>query len=192
VDFADLAPSVAVDVTGCPTFTIEEALREAAIDFCERGHAYVHEMDEVPAEEELLLELPSRTRLVDVLYVTSDREPLDPIHRSDLRGFARGYTRISDRALRLHGVSGSTISVRLAVAPLPTATSIPDEIGYRWHRAFVAGAKHRLMIKPGLPWSNPALAEFYRNEFEVELNRAMLRASQDGVLAKRRVRMRSP
>lgn len=188
MEFAELVAQVALDVQGCPTFTIEEALRAATVEFCDRTHAWVDELDGFVSGDEVSLDLPAQSRLVNIIRLVVDGVPVAGIPRDLMPGMTNGFTRVSDTELRLHGRTGETVTALAALAPTWDAESVPDEFAARYRQAMVVGAKMRLLMVPGLVWSNPQLAGANRALFNREINQARLRASQDDVMAVRFVR----
>lgn len=198
--YSTLVPEVLPEVVGCPDVTIERALRDAAVELCTRGYAWVVEQgaDTIAVDDdEFLLELPSRTRLVGVLSIKAGATELIAATREDLdatpvdwRSSAGnwGYTWSSGGAVRLVGVpdeARTSVWARFAVAPTLESTEIPDELGNRWYQALVAGAKSRLMLMQGTPWWNPELAAIHLSTFMRGVREARLFFAQDGVNAQR-------
>ena len=194
MDFADLVPLVLPDVAGCPSTTIERALRDAAETLCERAGVWVHQMDPVtPASDGVIdLELPAGSRLATVLSVVADGRQLTGIHRDDADAMpsAVGYVRLSADQLQVVNLTPATVSVRVAVVPDMDAESIPDEVGRVWWMSLVNGAKAELLMIQNVVWSNPQLADYYRRVFSSDLLRASVSSSKDGGSAARRVRPR--
>jgi hypothetical protein len=61
---------------------------------------------------------------------------------------------------------------KVAVSPAQDATGIDDAIWQTWYGEIAAGAKHRLMRMPEMPWTNPGLSVFYRDVFESAISAA--------------------
>lgn len=194
MDFADLVPMVLPDVAGCPSTTIERALRDAATTLCERAGVWVYQMDPVqPASDGVVdLELPTGSRLVTVLSVVADGRSLIGVHRDDADRSPRaiGYARINSEQLQVLNTTPTSVTVRIAVAPDMEAESIPDEVGRLWWTAMVNGAKASLLMIQNVVWSNPQLADYYRRLFASDLVRAAVYTSKDGGSAARRVQPR--
>lgn len=206
MNYSDLVSDVMPEVMGCPEPTIERAIRDSVIDFCERGMAYRVENDPValPANvSEVDLEIPTRTRLVRVLKVRHGSKPLDPRTRDDLdadgdwtdiKGAPTHYTFVSETAIRVvpypNQSTTDKLHIRFAVAPTRASVAFPDEIGEKYYEIICAGAKARLMRMPSQAWSNTNMAAAYTQIFEKGVNKAKLEANNDKIRAERQVRMR--
>ncbi|MGZ4968034.1 MAG: hypothetical protein ACXV8O_01345 [Methylobacter sp.] len=64
------------------------------------------------------------------------------------------------------------LSISLVLIPNRSSETIDNEFGNRWFDELVAGAKYLLMVMPDAEWTNPKLAEFYHNKFEVGIEEA--------------------
>ena len=77
---------------------------------------------------------------------------------------------------RPDAVNGATIVVQATWAPGFGSTTIPDDMGRRFYRELVAGAKAILMMMPDRKWTNPQLGAMARNEFEAGVAEARIKA----------------
>ncbi len=205
--YSDFLPEVLPEVAGCPDITVERAVRDAVIEFCDKALVYTIDQDPVVVSvglSEIDLEIPTGTRLVQVLRAQIGRVRLDRVTRDDLynsgrdwkteRGRPLAITYETDRSIRLVPIPDERLSdslyVRFAVTPTMASTSVPDAIGERYFREIAFGAKSLLFIMPGQPWSNPQLAGACRAVFDRGMRDAMLDAQQDGVAARKQVRIR--
>lgn len=205
--YADLVPEVLPDVLGCPDFAIERAIRDSAVEFFDSSLAYTVEQDPQPVYAGLDvvdLDIPTGTRLVQLLRAQIGRRSLERISRDDLYSSGRNWktesglpvavTFDSETAVRLLPTADQSLSdslyLRFAVTPKRTSTSIPDELGERYFREIVFGAKAVLMMSPGQVWSNPQLGLDCRAMFERGMREAKLTVAQDGIAGQRQVRIR--
>lgn len=204
--YSSLTSEVLPDVMGCPDVTIERAIRDACIELCAKGSAYVVQLDPikvVAGVSEIDLELPTATRLVSVIRAQLGSQTLSPRSRDDLdrssrdwrqeSGMPREIAYESSTSIRLVPEPDQTLSsllyIRVAVAPTKASTSIPDEIGERFYKEICAGAKANLMLMPGMPWTNPVLSQAHRALFDRALKESKVWRSMDSVGAERRVRL---
>jgi hypothetical protein len=205
--YSALVTEILPEVLGCPDFTIERAVRDAAVEFCETTLAYTVDQDPtpvIPNVAEVDLDIPRDTRLVQVLRAQIGRVPLERISRDDLfnsgrdwkndKGRPQAITFETERSVRLVPTPDQRLAeplfLRFAVAPTMASSSIPDAIGERYFRDLVYGAKAKLLMMAEQPWANPPLANLCRSLFERGMREATLTVSQDGVAATKRVRMR--
>jgi hypothetical protein len=205
--YSALVTEILPDVLGCPDFTIERAVRDACVEFCDTALVYTVDQDPVRIIAniaEVDLEIPTGTRLVQVLRAQIGRLPLERISRDDLfnsgrdwkkeKGRPQAITFESERSVRLVPIPSERLAdplhIRFAVAPTMASTSVPDSVGERYFRDLVYGAKSILLNMPGQPWTNPPLATLCRSLFERGMREAALTTSQDGVTGTKRVKMR--
>lgn len=207
MNYSDLVSDIMPEVLGCPSVTIQRAVRDSVIDFFERSLAYKVENDpaKLPSNvQEIDLELPTKTRLIKVLTVRYGGAELQPLTREDmdrlgvdwttLTGTPKGYTFSTPTSIRLVPYpttsSNDKAYVRFAVAPTRVGTSLPDELGERYYETICAGAKFRLMRMPRMAWTDANLSAFNGTLFEKGINKARLDSAHDNVRAVRRVVMR--
>jgi hypothetical protein len=87
MNISELANVVAAETLGAPSFTVEAAVRDAAIEFFTKTLQYQVEQDAspVPANtSEIDLDLPSSTTLAMILTMQLNGLPLKPITRDEL------------------------------------------------------------------------------------------------------------
>ena len=204
--YSDLTSETLPEVPGCPDMTIERAVRDAVIEFCDTTLCYSVDQDPVSVYaglSEVDLELPSGTRLVQVLRAKLGQNKLDRKSRDDLfstnvawqtlTGTPSVITYSSETAVRLVPIASAALTeqlyIRFAVTPTRASTAVADSIGERYFKEFTHGAKASLLQMPGQPWSNPQLSVAYRMQFERDMREAKLTASQDAVSGTKRFRI---
>jgi hypothetical protein len=204
--YSDITSETLPEVPGCPDITIERAIRDAVIEFCDSTLCYTVDQDPVSVYaglSEVDLELPSGTRLVQFIRAQIGRDRLARKSRDDL--FATGaawqtmtgrpsaVTYASETSIRLVPIADTALTeqlyIRFAVAPTRSSTAVVDAIGERYFKEFTHGAKAMLLQMPGQPWSNPQLSVMYRMQFERGIREAKLTASQDAVSGSKRFRI---
>ena len=80
--YSSLVKEVLPYVPLCPDSLVEQNLRSATIEFCERSKAYILDMDPfntISGVYEYDFEIPSGTEVHQVLYMTYDGRDMDPI-----------------------------------------------------------------------------------------------------------------
>ena len=86
----------------------------------------------------------------------------------------------------------SAVTMRAALVPLRTMTEVPDFLYEIWGEIISFGAKARLMLVPGKPYSNTESANFNQTRFMIGLNDARQRASRGNVRSDLQVKLRKP
>jgi hypothetical protein len=204
--YSDITSETLPEVPGCPDMTIERAVRDAVIEFCDTTLCYSVDQDPVSVYaglSEVDLELPSATRLVQVIRAQLGQTSLGRKSRDDLfaanvswqtmTGRPSVITYASETSVRLVPIASQTqadqLYIRFAVAPTRASTAVADFVGERYFKEFTHGAKAMLLQMPGQPWSNPQLSAAYRAQFERDMREARLTVSQDAVAGTKRFRI---
>ncbi len=170
-------PDVLVYVPGCPDPLLDQALRDAAIEFFQRTRTWVQWLDPVVATAALRqyeLDLPTGAEVVRIEQATRNGRPLE------VQGFrslpadptlATGDDMALVSADRVEIVltqaaaSRDRIQVFASLMPTRTAASLPDQLVAEYRHAIAEGAKHRLLRIPG-PLSKPQAAKEAKDLFE--------------------------
>jgi hypothetical protein len=177
------------DVSGCPTATAKQAVLDAATEFLTYTGAWNEIQDPITVQadtNEYDLEAPAGARCIDILavYATfASGGKLVPVTMEQLAAYmpnwaaAEGslpthYTRAFDfttiRVYPLPTAPAAADQIRMhAVFTLrDTATSIPDDIVYRYREQIASGAKARLMIMSKVPWRDLESAAIHKGIFD--------------------------
>jgi len=197
--FPDLMPHV----PGCPQVLAEHELRRAAQAFFHQTMAW--RVDEAPravtagTDEILVAPADTEQELVRVDAVWYDGQRLDPIATETLdeqyhddwqtqTGFPTKFLQVVPGTVRLYPVplvdATSGLKLRLIVRPSDTATGLPDDLALRFRDEIHVGAKSRLMLYPGKPWTNPDMAGVYSQAFNALVNQATAAAARAFVQAR--------
>lgn len=175
------------DLPGCPEEFALNAIRNAAILFCDRTKVHRIDLDpilllaNVPQVDFILPASAPQTRVVQVLQAQYGEDPLDfkdpdwldknldPNWRTTT-GEPLFITQDSEESFRPvpFPAADATLALTLYVAVKPTAdATLIDARLWREHKeAIAAGAKARLMMSPKKPYTNAALASVYSEAFE--------------------------
>lgn len=179
--FPDLLPHV----PGCPQILAEHELRRAAQVLMRRTRAW--RIDEaarpVVAGQATVSVAPTSAELelVRVEAVWFDGKPLEPVTddvmdalyshdwRSDT-GTPSRFLQWVPGKIRLYPLPDADavtgVTLRLSVAPSESSTGLPDDLAIRFRDEIHVGAKARLMLYPGRPWTNPDLGAVYGQAFD--------------------------
>lgn len=173
-------------VPGCPEPTVNQAIIDSCIDFCERSHIITRKLDPVftaSSRSEVEFDLPDQSRLVRLTVVKVDGKDIDPSLEAEIdpngssmvSGKPRVYGTTDEGTIRLHPVPDQRYKVQAyaALKPSRAATSVDDELFEEWGEFIAAGALYRLLVM-GSTWGNPAQAKVYFDTFVVGSNRALI------------------
>lgn len=191
---------------GAPDPLVRQALRDAAIQFCEdTGVIRVTtdpEMTEVGVNS-YDIDLPAETELSRVIavWVGGRKFPTAPeVTVSDVAAFypehgATGhpYVVVGDGALVIvpaPAKSGQEIIVRASTRPTRTANKVDDQLFDKWGDAIVNGALFRLCSTPGQPFTDMVRAQQCGSMFYAMVGRAKIDANRGGVIGSISVKSR--
>jgi hypothetical protein len=174
-DFYDL---LSPDVPGCPQAAQEQALRQAAIAFCEQSLAwrYVHpditvtvdtaDYDFVPPPQ-AVVEAITYAKFNDTeLSVNVSQDDMRVWHWRDQAGMP-AYVLGGATSLKLvpnPDVEG-TLYLEVILKPSPSAESIDDDLYNEFRAPIIHWALSQLMLSPNKPYSNPTLATFHMQQY---------------------------
>jgi hypothetical protein len=204
--YADLVAEALPEVPGCPDITVERAIRDSVIEFCDMTLCYTVDQDPVSVYaglSEIDLEIPTSTRLVQVLRAMLGTNQLSRFSRDDLFGTGKAWqtekgrpqaiTYASETSVRILPIADQILTeklyIRFAVTPTRASTSVADAIGERYFKEFLHGAKSMLLQMPQQTWTNPQQAAAYRMQFERDMREAKLTSTQDAISGSKRFRI---
>jgi hypothetical protein len=201
--YSSLVKEVLPFVPFCPDSLVEQQLRSATIEFCERSKAYVLDMDPfntVAGVYEYDFDVPTGTEVHQVLYMTYDGKDMDPISPRSLElnypdwrdrtGTPHVYLQKNPTTFWVVPVPSGTDQVIASVALKPTRTSnnIDTTISNQYRDAIIYGTLYRLLRMPNREWSDVGAAQEYLYQFNLEINQAELRARGGDLGVKRTVK----
>jgi len=207
VSFDAFLPEVLVEALLCPEPVAINAIRNAAIEFCERTRAYRADLTPITITATVatyaFAGMPTDTVVHEVLEAVLGDQELLPVGPDDLRelyaadwrtktGEALLYvTQDDERNVRVVEVPTATLAdtLRLYVALKPThnATGIEERI-YQENKTIIAsGAKARLLMQYKQPYTNMQLGAYHAEQFEIGCGSRSIRSGKGLV----RTRLRS-
>lgn len=158
---------------GLPTAMADWAIRQGAIEFCDRSHAHIEDLttiNSVAGTADYALSAPSDTEIVKVIAVAYDGAEIKPISPRDVaRRYGDDWADLQEdppeRYLSQYGTSLKLIpkpatSVTGAIVPTavlrPTwsATTVSRTIATPFKRQIAMGARKTLWLMPKKPWSD--------------------------------------
>lgn len=194
--WADWNADMAIDVPGCPAFTIEDAVKKAVIDFCERTHwlkRTVAPINVTGGAGERSFASPvigSGECVLAIIKAWYFEEPLNVYGPDDVEDdWPDWKTRTGDpECIVQESIGGyylvpspadnanSALRLKVAIGYTVAATSCDDSILQHWRLAIASGAKARLMSMPDHAWTNYQLAAFHQQEYMAAVKGASVRA----------------
>lgn len=199
-------PRILPHLPGCPEALVDQALVDAAIEFCDSSLVLRQSLDPFNTVVNIAqydLDAPSSQHDINrVLSVTLDGKLLSPgmaeVIRGDLptdkakpRGF---YTDRTDSVftLKLSPPPDDVYSVVVSVAlsPARTATQLEDDLYNIWIETLTASTIARVMQIPGQPFSNPAGARMLMDSVARQTVRSRIEGNYGQMRGSMRVRSR--
>ena len=201
-DFDDMLPEVLAYVPTVPEPVAINAIRNAAIEFCQASHIWLFDHDAttvVVGVANYEFDPPPDTVVVRVHQAWFDTGPIAPVTEDSLQAsFGTNWREATGTPTKfLQQVHNEILLVPIpdkrvvgglkmtcALAPTRTATSIDTAIYERWAEKIAFGARARLHETPNQLYSDPAAAGYCRRMFmqgisqaKVERNRSLTRVS---------------
>lgn len=182
---------------GCPEIEAIAQMRNAVMEFCERTRwlttGYTATVTPADAAVPVSLDL----QVLDILEawigdkevtVTFMNDPwLNCMRQGDV---ALTFSDPSYAQLIPSPTADVEVELLLAIAPGPTSTEVNDVLWLRKSEALTDGALARLLAVPGVPWTNPALAEYHGARFERAITASAAEAGLNRRTRGRRLRVR--
>jgi hypothetical protein len=189
----DLYPYVMPSVQGCPVSLVDNAIRSAVIDFCERTNMWKYSFpttDVVGGQSSYTFTAPTNSVISKPTFVSVNSIPLIPTNEEDLDN-TNPYWRSSstlqpiayymDYNSTLTLVPSPTDSItsgllmEAALKPTITTTTYPDWMFNNWAETLAHGALMRLHAMPGKVWADPSTVALHRAKFREGVSRAKSR-----------------
>tara|TARA_B000000475_G_C15923517_1_gene417714 strand:+ start:311 stop:985 length:675 start_codon:yes stop_codon:yes gene_type:complete len=201
--YTSLVKDILPYVPLCPDSLVEQHIRSATIEFCERSKAYILDMDPFNTTAgvyEYDFDIPVATEVHQVLYMTHDGNDMDPISPRSLElnypdwrnrtGNPHVYLQKSSSLFWIVPVPSGSKEVIASVALKPTRTSnnIDSTISNQYRDAIIYGALYRLLRMPNREWTDIGAAREYLVQFNGEIIQAELRARGGDLGVKRTVK----
>lgn len=197
INFEAYLTEVRPDVPGCPENTMINAVRNAAIELCEKSRIWretLAPIDVVQGEDQYQLTSANTQALVnDPVHVAYDGRPLSGKTEEELDRIDRSWRTADENPPQCYllgsgavlwlnrkpdlAITGGLV-VRVSLKPAPGSDGADDFIYNDWHEAIAHGAKRRLMEIPEKKWTNLALARFHGQKFTYFINQALAKADK--------------
>lgn len=200
-----LLPEIIPMVPGCPDTLIENSIRAAVIEFCEKSGVYQAELDPVTTVANIYeydLEAPSGTSVHKIMWAVHDGKDIEPISTNLLEqrlpkwrdkssaGTPRYYVKQTQSTFWLVPTPGVTAAsstvLRVQLKPTHTSTACNDDVMSDYREAIVNGALFRLLRLPSKDWTDYTGAQIYGALYQEGIIEAERRArhADEGVARK--------
>ena len=195
--FSAFLPEVLPFVHDCPQIAATNAIRNAAIEFCDRTgywQADLTPMDAVASTGSYTVVTPTSTRIVDEIGVWFNTILLAPKSSEELNKLYRGIdwrSLVGQPSFFMSDHSGTVrlvpapavdkpgaITIRASLAPTRAATGIDTIIYEKQVEVIARGARARLLSMSGQPAFDPIQATAQRTAFLSGCNDARIRANK--------------
>ena len=201
--YSSLVKEVLPYVPLCPDSLVEQNLRSATIEFCERSKAYILDIDPfstISGVFEYDFDIPTGTEVHQVLLMTHDGNDMDPISPRSLElnypdwrnrtGNPHVYLQKTPSTFWIVPVPSGPKQVIASVALKPSRTSnnIDTVISNQYRDAIIYGTLYRLLRMPNREWSDVGAAQEYSFQFNQEIKQAELKARGGDLGVKRTVK----
>ncbi len=182
--YESLLPEIIPMVPGCPDTFIENSIRSAIIELCEKAAVYQQELDPITTVANIYeydFEPPSQTSVHKILWVTHDGKDLEPIstslieqrrpdwRKSDYYGKPEYYIKQSQSLFWLVPVPSETkvssTIMRAQLKPTHASTACNTEVMDDYRDTIVNGALFRLLRTPSKEWTDYNGAQVYASMF---------------------------
>ena len=208
-------PDVLPDVPGCPADVATRAIRNTVIEFCEKSLIHQVTQDTISLRANFSdydLDAPTGFRVHKVMKAWFQGSELAPVAPDDIvtpeayntsvGGFTpsksqpTGYTQKDTGTVSFLPIPNQdyprSITMRVALVPLRDSTKFDDFLYEQWGEYIACGAKARLMLTPGKPYTNQDAAAVNQARYMTALNDARQRAIRGNVRSDLSVKMRKP
>lgn len=199
--FDDVLP----DVPGCPQAVAKNAIKHAAIEFCDRSfvfHVDHAAIDAVAAQREYTWSPGANLKVVRPELVWYEKKQLTPVTRDELNDIYEYWPDesgtpvyfVQEKLEKLilvpkpEASSTGAIIAKVSIKPARSATDIDDAIHEKYLEDITHGAKWRLFAMKKKPWSDPTLATAHKAMFDEAIGRAKVAAHKGHVRSRRRVK----
>lgn len=180
------------NVPGCPQVAQVVALRQAAIEFCEQSLAWSYEhpdIEVVPGTAKYLFEPPVGAFVHAIHYAQFNDKQLETrkMERDIGTWTVRNNTGTPEYILGgplsltlvpTPDVSG-TLTLEVILKPTPVSDGVDDLIYEEYREAVVHGALARLMLSPKKPYTDPVLANYHMQLFQIQTACAGMREAKN-------------
>jgi hypothetical protein len=206
--FSEIVNRLMPSVPGCPTPVIEQYVRDAAIEACERTLAWRYEQPRVRLTQHVHdyeYEAPTQAEVHAFITATCNGVKMQPVSLEQLHDIYPQWPYDTDAASDPRYITqldpdhfavaplpnDKTFDVRMIVAlkPLRTATYMDKTVLDDIENVVMHGALQHLLVLPDRTWSDRDLASYHAKQFVTKLSERRARANLGAGRASMRVQM---
>lgn len=209
--FLSLVNRIAPSVPGCPQPIIQQYVRDAAIEACERTLAWRYEQPTIrltPGVYEYPYTNPLQTEVHAFLTATVNNVPLTPVTLEQLYGMYPDWPNLAlDKRSDPRVIcqldpdnfilaplpdDSQTYDVKMIVAlkPLRTATEMDQNVFDDLENVIMHGALQHLLVLPDKNWTDRELASYHAKQYLYKTTERRARANIGAARASMSVAMR--
>ena len=181
-------PFILQYVGGCPESTVITALKQAVDEFCSKSYILKEEIRDKIIDKEIQdyeIPIPSGKRLQTLRNVSVSGIALNCINTigykhpyiNKEKGRPESYQIIEDRLVRFYPIPDKEYKYNgtIILSYNLSSLGVEDFIFDSYYQDIAYGAISLLTQVPGTEASNPEMSVFYRQKFEIAIDRARRR-----------------
>ena len=178
----DFLPLILPRAPGCPEPIAFDAIRQAAIEFCERTRIW-RDTDQFMADEFGDIFAPAQSVIHQIEDARFEGHRLTPVSVQDLNERYPGYdwttqsgdqpkyiTQIHPNTVKIVPAWEGMITMTILLKPSNDAQELPDFIFDQYARTIADGALAEILMIPGQPYTNPQGGAMYSQRFQQRLD----------------------
>jgi hypothetical protein len=199
VNWEDFLREVLPEVAGCPVQIAENAIRNAAIEFCNQSRVWRERIVDVPLVADTAtytLDTTGASAAANILGVhrvrlTDSEIPLPTISKQQLddqwlqttTDRPHYYNNDEPKIIRFYPTPNASYTAEVFATLKPTLDGVsgPNFLFDDWLEPISHGAKARLKAMSGRPWQDTKMIQFHRREFITGWTEARIRDSKSNV-----------
>ena len=169
---------------GCADQTMYFAIRQAAIEFCERTRLWRHEDEfSVTSDGCEAILAPNGAEIHEIEAVFFNGNQIEPATISwldehmrgwrsgQLSGIPKYFTQTEPNTIRLVPQEAGTVGLHVWLKPSQYADELPDWMADQYRETIAHGALGRILLIPNQSFSNPELGAAFGSAFQAKLDK---------------------
>lgn len=196
--FLSLESKLAPSVPGCPEPTLEQYVRDAAIDACERTLAWRYEQDAIrltPGVYEYGYDTPSYTEVCGIIHAAVNGNAVSPLVQEDIhriypdwpsadagrRSEPRHIGQFDPDNFVVVPIPDDSVAydmkMFLALRPTPDATGMNKTVLDELESLIIHHTLQHLLLLPNKSWYNDQLAIYHAKQYTYKLSARRAKAN---------------
>lgn len=186
--FLSLESKLAPSVPGCPAPTLQQYIRDAAIEVCERTLAWRHDLDPVSLSAgtfEYAYSTPADTEVCGLIHAALNGQALPFVTQEDIhrmypdwpstdttrRAEPRFISQFDPDNYVVAPVPDATYSLKLflALRPTPDSTGMDQTAFDELEQLIMHGALQHLLVLPDKSWTDRELATYHAKQYTYKI-----------------------